>query len=169
MTDYERVAQYSPCVFTKKIIMPTYTVTHSSLDLTPEQKNQIAKGITEVHNRVTGANKYFAQVIFNEKSKGNHFMGGKIISEPQLFLHGQIRSGRKEEIKKKLILDLRDILIKVSGLNKSNVWVYIIDLIPNQMIEYGEILPESGKENEWYSNLSPELKEKLSRLDESVS
>ena len=56
-------------------------------------------------------------------------------------------------------------LITVSGLDKSNVWVYIIDLVPNQMIEYGEILPESGKEQEWYSNLPPQLKEKLSRLD----
>ena len=146
--------------------MPTYTVTHSSLELNPQQKNQLAKGITEVHYRVTGANKYFAQVIFNEKSKGNHFMGGKIISEPQLFLYGQIRSGRTAEVKKKLISDLRDVLINVSGLNKTNVWVYIIDLLPAQMIEYGEILPESGKENEWYSNLSAELKEKLPRIDE---
>ena len=145
--------------------MPTYTVTHSSLDLNPEQKNQIAKGITEVHYRVTGANRYFAQVIFNEKSAENHFMGGKTISEPQLFLHGEIRSGRTEEVKKKLILDLRDVLIKASGLDKTNVWVYIIDLLPNQMIEYGEILPASGKEKEWYSDLSQELKEKLSRLD----
>ena len=144
--------------------MPTYTVTHSSLDLNPEQKNQIATGITDVHYRVTGANRYFAQVIFNEKSEENHFMGGKTISEPQLFLHGEIRSGRTEEVKKKLILDLRDVLIKASGLDKTNVWVYIIDLLPNQMIEYGEILPESGKEKEWYSNLSPHLKEKLSRL-----
>lgn len=145
--------------------MPTYTVTHSSLELNPEQKDQLAKGITEVHYKVTGANKYFAQVIFDEKPPGNHFMGGKTISEPQLYLHGQIRSGRAAEVKKKLILELRDVLITVSGLDKSNVWVYIIDLVPNQMIEYGEILPESGKEQEWYSNLSPQLKEKLSRLD----
>ncbi len=145
--------------------MPTYTVTHSALYLDSEQKNQIANGITEVHNRVTGANKYFAQVIFNEKSAGNHFMGGKLVSEPQLFLHGEIRSGRTEEVKKQLILELRDVLLKFSGLDQSNVWVYILDLLPNQMIEYGEVLPESGKENEWYSNLSPALKEKLSRLD----
>lgn len=146
--------------------MPTYTVTHSALDLDPDQKNQIANGITEVHNRVTGANKYFAQVIFNEKSVGSHFMGGKLVSEPQLFLHGEIRSGRTEAVKKQLILELRDVLTRVSGLDQSDVWVYILDLLPNQMIEYGEVLPESGKENEWYSNLSPELKEKLSRLDE---
>lgn len=146
--------------------MPTYTVTHSCLDLSPEQKNRIAKGITEVHYKVTGANRYFAQVIFNEASQGNHFMGGKTVSEPQLFLHGQIRSGRTQQVKKKLILDLRDVLIHVSGLDKTNVWVYIIDLIPGQMIEYGEVLPESGKEKEWYSGLSSELKEKLSRIDE---
>lgn len=146
--------------------MPTYTVTHSSLDLNPEQKNQMAKGITEVHNRVTGANRYFAQVIFNEKSAGDHFMGGKTIPEPQLFLLGQIRSGRTREVKNRLILGLRDVLIEFSGLDKSNVWVYIIDLLPDQMIEYGEILPESGKEKEWFSNLSSELKEKLSRIDE---
>ena len=146
--------------------MPTYTVTHSALGLGPEQKNRIANGITEVHNRVTGANKYFAQVIFNEKSGGSHFMGGKPVSEPQLFLHGEIRAGRTEEVKKQLILELRDVLIKCTGLDQSNVWVYILDLPPNQMIEYGEILPESGKENEWYSNLSSELKEKLARLDE---
>ena len=145
--------------------MPTYTVTHSALELDSEQKNQIANGITEVHNRATGANKYFAQVIFNEKSAGNHFMGGKLVSEPQLFLHGEIRSGRTEEVKKQLILELRDVLLKFSGLDQSNVWVYILDLLPNQMIEYGEVLPESGRENEWYSNLSPALKEKLSRLD----
>ena len=146
--------------------MPTYTVTHSALDLDPEQRSRIANGITEAHNRITGANKYFAQVIFNEKSAGSHFMGGKIVSEPQLFLHGEIRSGRSEAVKTQLILELRDVLVRFSGLDRSNVWVYIVDLLPTQMIEYGEVLPESGKENEWYSNLSSELKEKLARLDE---
>ncbi|MDE0511437.1 MAG: hypothetical protein OXI88_06615 [Gammaproteobacteria bacterium] len=145
--------------------MPTYTVTHSALDLDPEQRSRIANGITEAHNKITGANKYFAQVIFNEKSVGDHFMGGKLISEPQLFLHGEIRSGRTEAVKKQLILELRDILARFSGLDQSNVWVYIVDLLPNQMIEYGEVLPESGKENEWFANLSLELKEKLARLD----
>ena len=33
------------------------------------------------------------------------------------------------------------------------------------MLEYGEILPEPGKESEWFSNLSAELKKKLSNLD----
>ena len=33
------------------------------------------------------------------------------------------------------------------------------------MIEYGAVLPVSGKEKEWFKNLSPKLKKKLSALE----
>ena len=46
--------------------MPTYSVTNSNFNINIKQKNEIAKGITKVHNKVTGANTYFAQVIFNK-------------------------------------------------------------------------------------------------------
>jgi phenylpyruvate tautomerase PptA (4-oxalocrotonate tautomerase family) len=124
--------------------MPTYLVTNSNFELKTKQKEEIAKGITKIHNIVTGANTYFAQVIFNKTKDNDHFMGGKKVEEPQIFLHGQIRAGRSSEIKKKLILDLRDILVKKAKLSETQVWVYIVDLTPAQMIEYGALLPESG-------------------------
>ena len=145
--------------------MPTYTVTNSNFNLTSQQQKKIAEGITKVHNVVTGANTYFAQVIFNKTKKNNHFMGGKKLKEPSMFLLGQIRAGRTKEIKDKLISELKDILIKKSRLDETQVWVYIIDLPPSQMIEYGAVLPESGKENEWFLNLSPKLRKKLSALE----
>ena len=82
--------------------MPTYTVTNSNFRLNTRQKNEIANGITKIHNVVTGANTYFAQVIFNKTKDNDHFMGGKTVKEPQIFLHGQIRAGRSSEIKKKI-------------------------------------------------------------------
>ena len=145
--------------------MPTYTVTNSNFNLKTKQKKELAEGITEIHNIITGANTYFAQVIFNKTKKNNHFMGGKKIKEPSIFLHGQIRAGRSNDIKKKLISDLRDILIKKSKLDETQVWVYIVDIAPSQMIEYGAILPESGKEKEWFLNLSTKLKKKLSKIE----
>ena len=145
--------------------MPTYTVTNSNFNLSSKQQKNLAEGITKVHNVVTGANTYFAQVIFNKTKKNNHFMGGKIVKEPSLFLLGQIRSGRSKEIKDKLISDLKDVLVKNSNLDETQVWVYINDLPPSQMIEYGAVLPESGKEKEWFSNLSPKLRKKLSALE----
>tara|TARA_B100000780_G_C20856565_1_gene340473 strand:+ start:142 stop:318 length:177 start_codon:yes stop_codon:yes gene_type:complete len=56
-------------------------------------------------------------------------------------------------------------LIKKAKLNKTQVWVYIVDLTPAQMIEYCAVLPEFGGEIEWFNNLSPKLKEKLSALE----
>ena len=88
--------------------MPTYTVTNSNFNLTSKQQKNLAEGITKVHNIVTGANTYFAQVIFNKTKKNNHFMGGKKVKEPSLFLHGQIRAGRSKKIKDKLIADLKN-------------------------------------------------------------
>ena len=145
--------------------MPTYTVTNSNFTLSSKQQNNLAEGITKVHNVVTGANTYFAQVIFNKTEKNNHFMGGKKVKEPSIFLLGQIRAGRPKKTKDKLISDLRDIIVKNSKLDETQVWVYIVDLPPSQMIEYGAVLPESGKESEWFKNLSSKLKNKLSRIE----
>ena len=144
--------------------MPTYTVTNSNFNLSSKQQKNLAEGITKVHNVVTGANTYFAQVIFNKTKKDNHFMGGKKVKEPSLFLLGQIRAGRSKEVKDKLIVDLKDVLVKNSKLDETQVWVYINDLPPSQMIEYGEVLPESGKEKIWFSKLSKKLKKKLSKI-----
>ena len=145
--------------------MPTYTVINSNFNLTSKQQNKLAKGITKVHNVVTGANTYFAQVIFNKTKKNHHFMGGNKVKEPSLFLHGQIRAGRPKKIKDKLINGLKETLIKNSKLDKTQIWVYIIDLPPSQMIEYGNVLPESGKEKEWFKHLSNKLKKKLSKME----
>ena len=145
--------------------MPTYTVTNSNFNISSKQQKKLAEGITKVHNVVTGANTYFAQVIFNKTKKNNHFMGGKKVKEPSMFLLGQIRAGRSKEVKDKLISDLKDVMIKNSKLDETQIWVYINDLPPSQMIEYGAVLPESGKEKEWFENLSTKLKKKLSTLE----
>ena len=145
--------------------MPTYTVTISNFNLNAKKQKELAQGITKIHNVVTGANTYFAQVIFNSTKKKNHFMGGKKVKEPSIFLLGQIRAGRPKKIKDKLISDLRDVIIKKSKLDETQVWVYIVDLPPSQMIEYGAVLPESGKEKQWFRGLSNKLKKKLSALE----
>jgi phenylpyruvate tautomerase PptA (4-oxalocrotonate tautomerase family) len=145
--------------------MPTYTVKTSNIKLDKKKKNKIAKGITETHNKITGANSYFVQVIFVENRKNSHFMGGKIIKDKQIFLQGQIRAGRTTKIKNKLIITLRDSIIKNAGIQRDNVWVYLLDLTPEQMIEYGEVLPKSGNEISWFNSLSKKLQKKLKKID----
>ena len=69
--------------------MPTYTVTNSNFNFTSKQQKNLAEGITKVHNVVTGANTYFAQVIFQKNEKNSHFMGGKLVKTKEIFLNGQ--------------------------------------------------------------------------------
>ena len=145
--------------------MPTYTVKYSNFKLTPKQKKFIADGITKTHSKFTGANTFFAQVIFHKNENKSHFIGGKLVRNKEIFLNGQIRAGRTSTIKKNLILGLREVLIKNTKLKSDCLWVYLEDLPPQQMIEYGEILPKSGEEKKWFKSLSTSLKKRLKRIE----
>ena len=103
--------------------------------------------------------------IFNETEKNSHFMGGKVIKDEQIYLNGQIRAGRSNEVKDDLIDQLKQLLAKETKLDQLNVWVYIVDLEPSQMVEYGEVLPVSGQEKIWFENLPNKLKKKLKSLE----
>ena len=145
--------------------MPTYTVKYSNFNLSQKQKNLLAREITNTHSKYTGANTFFAQVIFHKNEKKSHFMGGKSVKTKEIFLNGQIRAGRTSKIKKQLILGLKKILIKNTNLRSDFVWVYLEDLLPDQMIEYGEILPKSGQEKKWFDSLSPSLRKRLKKIE----
>ena len=51
-------------------------------------------------------------------------------------------------------------MINFSGVDKGNIWVYLVDLKPDQMIEYGEILPKPGQESVWLNALPINLQKK---------
>ena len=145
--------------------MPTYIVKYSNFNLSQKQKNSLANDISNTHSKITGANTFFAQVIFKKNIKNSHFMGGKLVKTKEIFLNGQIRSGRTSKVKKQLILGLRKILIKNTNLKKDFVWVYLEDLLPDQMIEYGEVLPKSGEEKKWFNSLAPSLRKRLRKME----
>src|SRR2546429_9737055 len=63
---------------------------------------------------------------------------------PQVFVNGQIRGGRSAESKDSLIAQITTAVAEASNLSKRNVWVYITDLVPRQMVEFGHVLPEAG-------------------------
>ena len=147
--------------------MPTYTVKYSNFNLSQKQKNSLAREISNIHKKFTGANTFFAQVIFQQNDKKSHFMGGKLVKTKEIFLNGQIRAGRTSKVKKNLIFSLKKILIQNTKLRSDFVWVYLEDLLPDQMIEYGEVLPKSGQEKKWFDKLTPSLRKRLKKIEKN--
>jgi phenylpyruvate tautomerase PptA (4-oxalocrotonate tautomerase family) len=136
--------------------MPTYHCTTPAGLLDAGKKSAIAAAITRVHNAVTGAASFFAQVIFTEVASGNHFMGGKPLASDQIFVHGFIRAGRSVPDRERLVTELMAALADCSGLPTKYVWVYVSEIPPRQMAEYGHLLPEPGGETAWLEGLPPD-------------
>jgi phenylpyruvate tautomerase PptA (4-oxalocrotonate tautomerase family) len=136
--------------------MPTYHCTSPSGLLDAGRKSAIAAAITRIHNAVTGAASFFAQVIFNDIAKGNHFMGGLPLASDQIFVHGFIRAGRSVADRERLVSEMVTALASLAGLPKKFVWVYVTEIPARQMAEYGHILPEPGGEQAWLDGLPAE-------------
>jgi phenylpyruvate tautomerase PptA (4-oxalocrotonate tautomerase family) len=133
--------------------MPTYRVVAATGLLSAEKKQRIAQAITLVHNRVTGAQTFFAQVIFTNVVAGDHFVGGAPLQGDHVFIHGHIRAGRGAELKRQLLLDVVAAVASAGAIAPNRIWAYITELPPGQMAEYGHLLPEPGGEAAWLSSL----------------
>jgi phenylpyruvate tautomerase PptA (4-oxalocrotonate tautomerase family) len=134
--------------------MPTYFCTSLEGRLTAEQKREIADAITRVHCEVTGAPSFFAQVIFQEVKPGDYFMGGAPLKHDQLFVYGHIRSGRAAVDKSRMITLMAKAVGDAAKVeDRRSVWIYVGELPPRQMIEFGHLLPEAGDEPAWTAAL----------------
>ena len=143
--------------------MPTYRVAAATGLLSAEKKHRIAQAITRVHTRVTGAQSFFAQVIFTDVAAGDHFVGGAPLQGDQVFVHGHIRAGRTPERKRQLLLDLVAAVASAGAIAPNRIWAYVAELPPGQMAEYGHILPEPGEEAAWLAGLPAADRELMER------
>lgn len=133
--------------------MPTYVCTTPEGRLSADQKGRIAQEITRIHSEVTGAPGYFAQVIFNEVDPGSYFMNGAPLRHEQIFVHGRVRAGRATQDKSRMIVMMSKAIGEISGVGQRGVIIYVGDLPPRQMIEFGHVLPEPGDEAKWSAAL----------------
>lgn len=145
--------------------MATYSIYYAGISLNTHQKFTLAQAITRVHANVTGAEAYFAQTIFKELDLHNCFIGGVLLDQPHIFLSGQIRLGRSEQVKKQLLVEIEIAIQMTTKLASHQIWAYLDELAPSLMIEYGQILPPVGNDKVWFSTLPDSVQKKLTRLN----
>ncbi|MFC6145958.1 tautomerase family protein [Corynebacterium nasicanis] len=144
--------------------MPTYTVHTSTGHLDQAARAALARAITDAHTAATGAQGFFAQVVFQDIDPDRHFVGGQPIADDLVFVHGQIRAGRTPEQKAELLAALSAAVQKVLDVSRRAVWVYLLDLPPSNMVEYGHVLPAAGEEDEWLASLDADTQRHLRGL-----
>ncbi|WP_245253933.1 hypothetical protein [Paraburkholderia sp. LEh10] len=48
------------------------------------------------------------------------------------------------------------VIADAAAIERRYIWVYVSELPPSQMVEYGNVLPEPGSEAQWLESMSDE-------------
>jgi phenylpyruvate tautomerase PptA (4-oxalocrotonate tautomerase family) len=143
--------------------MPTYLCSIRPGLLDENQKTDVAKAITRNHHEVTGAPPYFVQVVIDENATARRYLGGESTAD-QVWIRADIRSGRTVEQRNRLMLAIMRDIARIAGIDKASIWVYLCNLEPTDMVEYGHVLPLPGREQEWFDALPSALRDYLVSL-----
>jgi hypothetical protein len=57
---------------------------------------------------------------------------------------------------------------EISGVGLEDIWVYVQDIPPEQMVEFGRVLPAPGAEEQWQKALSPGKREQLAKAGVTI-
>ena len=145
--------------------MPTYLCYAAANQLTSEQKAAIAEAITSAHSEEAAAPRYLVQVIFHNLKAPDSYLGAKPASIHHVWFRADIRAGRTEAQKSKLQSRIVREVVRITNNSPSNIWIYLNELLPANMVEFGQVLPAPGKENGWFRQLSEDLKAQLTELN----
>lgn len=148
--------------------MPNYTVHLHTARSTATARADLARRIAHAHAAATGAPPSFAQVIISPVA-GEHFIGGEPVDPRSVFVHGHIRAGRSVGTKDELVVAIRDAVRDALEIPEDLIWVYVSELPPAQMVEFGHVLPAPGGEPGWQAALPDALRRRLAQLDGGVA
>jgi phenylpyruvate tautomerase PptA (4-oxalocrotonate tautomerase family) len=138
--------------------MPTYHVTTADGLLDVAQRAALARAITAVHADATGAPGVFAQVIFANADTESVYIGGEPAPTDQVYVQVILRAGRTETVISDLFERLTSAIAGIAGIVRRSVWINLVELPPNRMLEFGRVLPAPGLEAAWLARLDEDAR-----------
>ncbi len=103
------------------------------------------------------------QVVIDENATADRYLGGEPASD-QIWIRGDIRSGRTVDQRSSLMLAIMRDVSRIAGVDEASIWVYLCNLEPTDMVEYGHVLPLPGQEQAWFDGLPKNLRDYLVSL-----
>jgi len=145
--------------------VPTYVCCVPPKSLSDDQKDHIAAAIGRRHSEATGAPSFFVQVVIEESNTTRRYLGGEL-SGAHIWIRGDIRAGRSEAVRGALMLAIMKDVSTIAAVPEASIWVYLDNIEPTDMVEFGHVLPRPGEELSWFEGLPPALQSYLSGLGE---
>lgn len=143
--------------------MPTYYCNLPQNLINETEKLKMANAITRRHTEATGAPSWFVQVIIEDDCHHSRYLGGMEAKE-HIWIRADIRAGRSKAQLHQLMLNIKDDVAKITGVNPVEIWIYLNNIEADNMLEYGHVLPLPGQESMWFEALPIELQARLEKL-----
>jgi hypothetical protein len=67
-------------------------------------------------------------------------------------------------VRSSLILAITEDVSVIAAVPAASIWVYLCNLEPTDMVEFGHVLPRPGEEQLWFEGLPPALQSYLNGL-----
>ena len=141
--------------------MPTYAFS-TAKELTAEQHKIFVSNVTSIHQVEATCPHYFVQVIFYQVEAGSNLLGGEPAPSDHVWVRADIRVGRRTNKRRRSSTHHAE-SSEILGIAEQSVWVYISDIPAQGVLEFGNVLPEPGGEEQWLSSLPSTLRKKLMR------
>lgn len=143
--------------------MPTYVCSALAGVFDATKRSQATAMIARAHSEATGAPEFFVQTHFVDADAGHRYLGTVAVDD-HIWIRGDIRAGRSSEARTLLMRAIMEGVAGIAGVATDKVWVYLDELAPTNMIEYGHVLPAPGEEQAWFDALPAHLRVYLERL-----
>ena len=144
--------------------MPTFVCSASTGRLTPVQKTEIARGITDIYHEVTGAPRYYVQVIFHDVAPGNNYVAGQPAPADKMVIRCDTRSGKTNEQRSQMVRRIMQNVAKASGADEDALTVLVCEIPIANVAEYGRVAPSPEEDDAWFSSLPDAIRERLARI-----
>ena len=132
--------------------MPLYICSSDKGAIPGELKGAIAAEVTRVHCDITGAPPTFVHCFFFEKGGPEIALLEHVFkssSDKPYLLFGNLRAGRTEETKNRVIEEMCAGVASILGIDRQQIDMATQDIPAKWVMEGGDLLPEPGEEEAW--------------------
>ncbi len=145
--------------------MPLYICCAEKGAISAEAKGLISKEVTRVHCDITGAPPTFVHCFFFDLGSPQAAQMGQVFkasSDRPYTLFGNLRAGRTEETKQRVIEDMCNGVASILGIDRNDIDMATRDVPAKWVMEGGDLLPEPGEEAAWLAAHEEKLRQSAS-------